>query len=426
MTKNDLIKYNEYTDTSKLVDEISDLLKEYNHRYSEHGICTMLDTFFQNKKSLLDMFKKSPHYVGDMRIRVPKELKRFDSARDVSDFCEGFYTRVEASSVIESKVDENGKSVLDYLKTGKRMIKAADIESLNLNHEERTQHLNQFNTHGVYAKSAERASEFCRIIHYFGYNHQVVLQNAVSDRINYINPDLKMRNGQKTSRAFNKVCETYGVHKAELYNKLYAQYSDMVSGLTRKVDYMISLNPYDYLTMSFGVNWASCHSIDQTNKRNMPGNYHGQYCAGTMSYMLDKTSIITYVLDRDGDVHDGKIYRNMFHFKDGCLVQNRVYPQGNDGNTDLYTVFREFMWEEIAAMLGVDNQWEITGNNRHIADVVITQGSHYTDYTHNSQCNLSRIKGSVTTRDLIIGATPICTKCGTTITSRSSLAHSYC
>ena len=33
---------------------------------------------------------------------------------------------------------------------------------------------------------------------------------------------------------------------------------------------------------------------------------------------------------------DGKIYRNMFHYNNGFLVQGRIYPQGNDGATDLY------------------------------------------------------------------------------------------
>ena len=444
MNKADLNQYNVHTNVSDLVDEISTLLKTYNHRYSEHGICTMLDTYFQNKSALIEMFKKSPHYVGDMRIRIPIEMARTDSANDVRAFCNAFTSNINAYNILTTFTDESGKTAFDYLKTGKRLVKVSDLDSLNST--DRLVHLNQFD-HGRemrYNKSVERYNKFADIMGWMAGNYQTTISSRTASRIDAQDNSLKVRQGMKTSRVFNKICETYGVHNAAInkveatnlttgevrvsnkYDKLFAQYSDMVSSLKRNVDFIISLNPYDYLTMSFGVNWASCHSIDKTNKRNISGSYSGQYCAGTMSYMLDNNSIITYVIERDGDAHDGKIYRNMFHYNTNTLIQSRGYPQGNDGNTDLYTIFRELMQTEVAAMLNKPNEWVNIGGRDEISDVVWSDGVQYPDYRYNRGCNMSGLRDEVCVNEFRIGALPICTKCGATHSIKNMLSHSSC
>ena len=444
MNKADLNQYNVHTNVNDLVDEIATLLKTYNHRYTEHGICTMLDAYFRNKSELIEMFKKSPHYIGDMRICIPIEMERTNSADDVQMFCGNFGLNINAYDIITTFTDENGKTAFDYLKTGKRLVKVSDIGSLNC--EDRQTHLNQFNSrHGMrYNKSVERFLKFERLMQRIGTNPQTMITSRTATDIGAQDDSLKVRPGMKTSRVFNKICETYGVHNAAInkvettnlttgevrtsnkYDKLFAQYSDMVSSLKRKVDFIISLNPYDYLTMSFGVNWASCHSIDKTNKRNVSGSYSGQYCAGTMSYMLDDNSIITYVLDRDGDVHDGKIYRNMFHYKTNTLIQSRVYPQGNDGNTDLYTIFRELMQAEMATMLNKPNEWVHIGGRDEISNVAWSNGVQYPDYRYNRGCNMSGLRDEVGATEFNIGVAPICPKCGETHTMKSYLSHSNC
>jgi hypothetical protein len=202
----------------------------------------------------------------------------------------------------------------------------------------------------------------------------------------------------------------------------------MVSTLTRDLDYVISVNPYDYLTMSFGVNWSSCHTIDKTNVRRMPNHYSGQYCGGTLSYMLDGSSIITYVVEKDDNVQTGgKIYRNMFHFQNNALIQGRVYPQGNDGATNLYEKFREFMHSEIAAILGVENHWTLRKGSEACISTSISQGAHYRDYMHFNYCNMSYLtaqKDSIGT--IYIGNKGICPYCGEEIEYESCLSHSVC
>lgn len=450
MNKADLYaKYSKYTDTNKMVDEIMQLFKTYGHKCTEHGVCAMLDEFFINKKNLIELFAKSPHYAGELRIRLPKELKRFNKANDVSQFCYSFIHNIHAREIIIKDKDSEGKTMHDYIKTGRKRIMASQFSNNESWVAERNSHISLFTDDGHLRTSVTDYKNFERLIANFARNHQTLLNFTTTQCSNEINPNLKLRVGQKTSRAFNKVCEAYGLHnasinvvertdaetgeirKSNLYHHLYAQYSDMVSDLSRNVDFIISLNPYDYLTMSFGVNWASCHSIDKKNLRNVAGNYHGQYCSGTVSYMLDNVSIITYVLDRGGDVHDGKIYRNMFHYDErGYLIQGRVYPQGNDGLTDLYTIFREFVQEEISSLIGCDNHWTHLGGKYEIGQNVQSFGTHYVDYIYNKECNISSWAGNdlSTLRGCLIniGHTPMCIVCGRTHNNGNVLSHGYC
>ena len=228
----------------------------------------------------------------------------------------------------------------------------------------------------------------------------------------------------------NKVCSTFELDTLPNYNKLFAEYADMVSGLKRKLKFFISLNPLDYLTMSFGVSWSSCHTIDKTNTRNMPNSYSGQYCGGTMSYMLDKTSFITYVHnDMPTSVEDGKVYRNMFHYEHNLLVQGRIYPQGNDGATDLYKEFREIVQQELGKMLELEqNEWLQSYNS--CSSHTYTIGVHYPDYKNFSSCNVSYPKGKdIYDQAIDIGHERVCVYCGNTIgndTNSGILTHNGC
>jgi hypothetical protein len=181
--------------------------------------------------------------------------------------------------------------------------------------------------------------------------------------------------------------------------------------------------------MSFGKSWASCHTIDKNNRRNMPNSYSGAYCGGTLSYMLDSVSIITYVVDNGEDVQtSGKIYRNMFHFGNNVLIQGRVYPQGNDGATDLYKKFRDFIQTELATMLGLEkNMWTIRSGTRACSEMSYSEGQHYTDYTCNSDCNVtypSERKDSISR--ITIGHDGICPHCGEEHTMSSWISHNSC
>lgn len=424
-------RWGRYTDTDKLVDDVISLLSQYNHYNSENGVCQMLDKYFENKSSLIELFQKSEHYVGNMRIVMEKEFERENSASDVLKLCSNFCTKLGVEGMMLKKTDSSGKTMTDYLKVGVARFNASQLrdDTFAAQFNKTRDGLDSFNRDGYTKESTTAYNQFNQLVGCFKrITNPTLTDIQVTSMVN-IKSDLKLAAGMKTSRAFNRICTGFGVNNLDGYNRLFAEYSDAVSGLCRRLTYVISVNPYDYLTMSFGKSWASCHTIDKNNRRNIPNSYSGMYCGGTLSYMLDNTSIITYVVDKGEDVQtSGKIYRNMFHFGNNILVQSRVYPQGNDGATDLYKKFRDFMQTEMAAMLGLEtNMWTIKSGTGACREWTDSHGSHYKDYLSFSGCNVtypSERRSDIHKID--IGHDGICPRCGRTHTRESYLNCSYC
>ena len=407
-----------FCDTDKLVSDVMDLLTKYHHTHTEYGVCCMLHTYFTNKRNLIEMFLKSNNYIGNMRICLDVELERRGDNREVRDFCNTFVRNVEAKKAFLEYQDECGKTLEDYTRVGVGAFNARQLhygniaERLVVNKENRS----KFCGDGATKESYDKLDRFDGMIRNFGISPASALETDVAALLTQHKMNATFVGGMKKSRAFNRVCSCYKVDKLPNYNKLFAQYADMVSGLKRKVKFYISLNPLDYLTMSFGNSWSSCHTIDKNNERGMPTGYSGMHCGGTMSYMLDRTSIVTYVHSHATEDHEeGKLYRNMFHFDSGTLIQGRVYPQGNDGATDLYREFRRIMQGELARLLGVEDEWY--KRNCACEENTSSHGVHYPDYLNFSGCNVTYPREMIGAANGIvhIGHERICINCGDAI-----------
>ena len=425
--------FGNYCDTNKLVDDVMALLTKYHHQNTEHGVCEMLYEYFTNKRKLIELFMKSENYIGNMRICLNVELERASNTDEVDAFCYGFADKVGAKSIFLKYVDEHGKTLDDYTRVGVSKFKARRLyygdvaELLGVRNENK----NKFELDGATKESYLDYRTFEETIRAFCYNSQSVLHPSVAETLTQYEINGSFVGGMKTSRAFNRVCANHGVDKLPNYNKMFAQYADMVSGLKRKVCFYISLNPLDYLTMSFGNSWSSCHTIDKRNERGMQNGYQGMHAGGVMSYMLDETSIITYVHNHATEDHEeGKIYRNMFHFNRGTLVQGRIYPQGNDGATDLYKEFRRIVQGEFAKLLELENDDWLRRSCGCDANTS-SYGVHYCDYLNFSECNVSypREMPSAASGVVAIGHERICPYCGEIIDDEDDsglLVHCDC
>ena len=170
--------------------------------------------------------------------------------------------------------------------------------------------------------------------------------------------------------------------------------------------------------MSFGNSWASCHTIDKDNKRDMPNSYHGMYSSGTISYMLDQVSIVFYTVTAayNGNEYyfEDKINRCMFHYGKDKLIQGRVYPQDNDSNENgIYKDIREIMQKIIADCEGTTNYWTTKKGVQEIGDYVNHGGTNYPDYRHYNNCCISFPKEKeINPTVMVIGHKPICVECG--------------
>lgn len=364
-----------------LFDSMTDLLEEYDYDYSNDAIYAIISTWAREKSSLIEAFKKHPNYLeGKFMIAFDHN---YDRAIDI-----------KASQAFKDwLMNINGpiSTLVDALPEEMQKKRRED-ECTYLPYE---------------------------IFIFFEALNEIaarVISEETANRINEFAPAVHAHAGQKTSRVINKLCTYLGYNKHPEYNKEFAKYADSLSPLTIKRHTILSINPLDYLTMSFGNSWASCHTIDKGNKRGMPNNYSGCYSSGTISYMLDSTSMVFYTIDADynGDEYwkEPKINRQMYHYGEEKLVQSRLYPQDNDSCGEVYVPYRNIVQGIMATIYDFPNLWTFSKGTNAAGKYINSRGTHYKDYHNFDNCSLSRIKGSENENFITVGHLPICIECG--------------
>ena len=254
----------------------------------------------------------------------------------------------------------------------------------------------------------------------------VTMQYADEDTVEAINsvyPEVKAVVGQKVSKIARKWFKLTELDKEENFEHDYARYADAINPLEVPELLVISWNPMDYPTMSFGPSWTSCHSTDKENIHDYDGeaaNYRGCYSSGTLSYMLDSSSIVVYSLKENATApywNNPKVRRQMFHISETgkTFIQGRLYPDdqtdcGNGASFEVYKPWREVMQSIISQAFKIPNLWTNKRGGSNIRNYTCSEGTHYHDYSHYENCNLSTILMTPETID--IGHWPICVNCG--------------
>lgn len=228
--------------------------------------------------------------------------------------------------------------------------------------------------------------------------------------------------GQKIMRFLMSLFREAGLDKHPEYSEQIAMLGDAINPTEYKRTSIISFNPIDYLTMSFGTSWNSCHTIDKGNRdnRNSETNYHGMHASGTMSYMLDSSSAVFYTVSDSYDASKGyenseKSFRQMIHmggYNNPIFAVGRLYPQKNDSaeGNQLREQCRKFMQEVISKAWDIPNFWKT--NNSAYNFIKTTSGStHYPDYEH-FDCKVSYVSDMELGHKIVVGARPICIECG--------------
>lgn len=357
-----------------LISEIMSLLDEYDYSYTRKGIEVNIDTWAENKAPWIEAFKKHPNYIeGKFMIAFDCDyVREVDPSITYSFkqwllhsciFPEQFPVPTEISGDTYGMDERFYWWLLDFLPMPNRVIDEIEEEGLN----------------------------------------------------KYL-PCLHAHEGQKKTRIVNKLCQYLGYDKHPDYNREFAKYADALSPIVIKRHTILSINPLDYLTMSFGNSWASCHTIDKENIRNMPDHYHGQYSSGTISYMLDGVSMVLYTVNANYNGNEywtqPKINRQMFHCGEEKIIQGRLYPQSCDGQNDIYQPYRILVQEIISSILDIPNLWTLRRGIDAAREYINTEGTHYPDYENYSSCTLSRLKNSTNENNITVGHSPICIECG--------------
>lgn len=368
------------SERSYLLECMKNLLSKYNYTYTENALNKIIDAWADKKYDLIEAFKRHPNYLpGKFMIVLDCNFNR----------------EIDASVACKFSSFLHGSCMPTMMDTLPEDIKCNEFAPW------------------VYCLPSD--------LHMFlGHNLDKyathTLSGEIAEHINNMIPSIRAREGQRTSKVVNKICKYLGYDKHPEYNREFAKYADSISPLTITRRTILSLNPLDYLTMSFGNSWASCHTIDTKNIRDMPNSYSGAYSSGTISYMLDPSSMVFYTVDMEytGDEYwsRDKINRQMFHWGENKLVQSRLYPQSNDGNGEVYAPYRNIVQKIMSEIFEFNNLWTLKKGYSWASRYINSYGTHYRDYENFSSCTLSIVKGSENENMIKVGANPICIECG--------------
>lgn len=214
--------------------------------------------------------------------------------------------------------------------------------------------------------------------------------------------------GAKFSRVMNAVFRAV-IEQAHLdcpdYEKWFAAFSDSVKTKPEKLKFVLSIHPADYMRMSFGNSWESCHKLGR-----------GCYQAGTLSYMLDTCSMVGYVVKtecKDEYWKEGKIFRQMFMYNGAEMLKSRLYPDYSTNDAIYGTAFAKC----VAKILDIPSDWEKVNS----ALTTMMQGKNsaaYPDFTYSYYNTWSlvnpkyRADCAFIAKTTPIGEPPMCPVCG--------------
>ena len=222
---------------------------------------------------------------------------------------------------------------------------------------------------------------------------------------------LKFHRGQKRSRVVGKFCRMFGIDKFDDFDAMFAMYGDSINPMTIQRFTVISVNPADFLMMSNGTSWSSCHNPDKET-------YSGCNCSGGISHALDRSSIIMYTVhpNYQGDLQNaGKVDRCIFFVDENLehFVQSKVYP---DGSSQKSNEFREIFQKIWSDCTGKPNLWT---KSKDSSRDFITSGdgaTAYPDFLYEDRNIIVHFYlSSANTENfkrIYAGARPMCVECG--------------
>lgn len=423
---------------------IDSLLDEYHYIHNASAVETIIDEWIDNKGELISAFKSHPKYNGRFQLVFSGEQYQLDTNREAG--------RSFIKWVLNNVLDCD-EFLVEKVVNGKTKTQWEDIKYGYLPHVYPIWNGDtlEFSNYELYEESVKRKKYATFMVNYFGdkYTEEsrharrvyMDVMNAIyvyeSDRVDenfaaLINtnlPEIRARVGQKTTKIVGKIMKYYNIDKHADYTKKFAAYCDAINIIKITRHTILSVHPCDYLTMSFGNSWSSCHTIDKLDLRDKGGDsYEGMYSSGTMSYMLDQSSFVLYTTDAklppDAEMQKyDKINRCMFHVMNERIVQGRCYPQSEDGNNGLYTQFRNLVQKVMSELWEIPNMWTIRRESK-MTKLIGTSGTHYPDYIHFSDCNMSVFSETkIPNRyDVVkIGHDPICVECGCEHTTQNNI-----
>ena len=385
-------------DAEDIVNESVELLTERQwENITAYGIKANLEVSLFNKDTKLLQFRENPNYNGNLQLIMPIRVRRDLSLRNAQD-CIG--SMITTTYNEPRNITPDGKHAVDFIKesSSKKWITANEVARDETNKIINTI-FEKFDRSGFSYESMQLFSRMEDALDCIKCNIGERISDYVAYRLNDIFEldKKKFIEGQKTSKVVNRILNMSRNYQ-EYYNDLFTQFGNFVN--THEVDayFVVSLNFLDYLRMSDGVSWSSCHTTDFKNTRQMPHSYQGAFVQGCLSYANDEVSMVAYIIEAKGadPAHPDrtpKLSRCMFHVSNDLkqIIQGRVYPYGRDDSscTDIYNVY----YTNFMKIMGLnEDEYRCIGSSTENA-IITTRGANYRDYYEYSDPRLFLANG---------------------------------
>ena len=409
---------------NELITQIMDFLPRYgyngtDYEVSYYGVGRIIDTWFGNKANtpLFKALETHPNYNGRFQIVLDESFHRKIERREVLRFMDWLEKNLhfrEDDTVLygEDKEDIGFKYFYTENQTGKYVLYYGTGT---------TRIYTYANPEDCYRENGTQVVQKSYDVTYnFTEEPTQYITEEFRETLDKVFPWLKPHSGAKASKIFRRICKYYKLDQLPDFATRWPRFADAINPLEVKRWTIISWHPIDYFTMSFGNDWQSCHTIDKDGRRRVGGDhYNGCYSAGTMSYMLDPSSIVMYTVDKSYDGNEfefePKMSRQMFHLADGVFVQGRLYPQGNDvGAENTYREMRDIFQRVISEATGISNYWDVKKGTWACTDWIETDSNacHYRDYECFGNCTVSKAKNADIYPMIHVGHAAICPNCG--------------
>lgn len=351
-----------------------------NGRYydiDERSLDKMIDLWCDNKANIYNCFKKQKSWNEDELCLVIKDkVFRNPNAKGARSILYKIFDTIVPSSWDYNRMAEfilcEGSSTLYYApKYSEENITVTEAYILegNTNFEILYSHL-YYKCHLSMGMKKSRA--ICKMIDYVA---------------NYFNREYKALTYEldeqcKIRNEDGGFTYTYSHNWEQTKAKL----CDYLTPLTLDETFYISINPLDYLTMSHGEGWSSCHSIRDD------GCYH----SATVTTLTDPSTIIVYTLSDKNKVEKNfwsinKLTRQMIFLSNDLdgIFQQVFYPSRSTNDAD---IVRNVLQQILSSYIMKPNLWESVSYR----DVSIDTDEYlgYDDWCQGKTSICSKIKGS--------------------------------
>lgn len=239
-----------------------------------------------------------------------------------------------SQNIPEPQVDQlicdwyiNKKEIINTFFNGKLSITSPEKVIFVLNDDAKAQRLDGFIEYVSNLLEQGGGWEHAFIRYLNNLTVQEFYDNSLANDYNSLSFSKKIPKGTKVIKSFK-----YFLDDSKLLNDIQSKASELIQENKVEGYLVFSVHPLDFLSSSENCfNWRSCHALD------------GEYRAGNLSYMCDKSTIVCYLRSEDEKVKlphfpedvlwNNKKWRMLIHFSDDLEVAfaGRQYPFTSPG-----------------------------------------------------------------------------------------------